>query len=160
MAKYEVNPHNFEQDFGPALDEAMDLADKDYVVSVEVKRKNNGTWPMLKLWRAWMSQVCDYMNVNGNTMPLYFTKDGQPVGKRAMTPDDCHEAFTHLMLGCDDNGVRLSWALSEAGADGKQIADTGQRLRAMDKMWMLGVEKGIPLINPQDSEYNKLKGEE
>ncbi len=144
----------------PRLAESIEkILSGDGQAKVTVTRKNNGTLPMLKLWRAWMKQMCEYMNANGNTMPLYYTKAGEPVGKRPMTPEDCHHAFTYLCMPCDENGERLSWALSEAGSNKKRVASAGERLRAMDRMWMIGVDKAIPLINPQDSEYNKLKQE-
>jgi hypothetical protein len=129
-------------------------------VKMTITRAGKRSLSMLKLWRLWMIPMCEYMNNNGNRMPLYFKADGTPVGSRAMTVDDCHHAFSALCLGCDENGVRLSWAFSEDGADGKRRATTGERLRAMDKLWLVAFEKGIPLQDPSDSEYRKLKDEQ
>lgn len=126
---------------------------------ITVARMNNGTMPMLKLWKAWMRQFTEWMNANGNTMPLYFTAEGKPVGQRPMTEDDAHHAFTHLCLGCDENGTRLSWALGGKEYQGRRVATLGEKLRAMDKLWELAADRGIPLINPQDSEYRRLKDE-
>ncbi len=159
MAKLEINSANVETE-RPKLDDGIQaIIDAGGTASVVFTKKNNGTLPMLRLWRMWMKQMCEYMNANGNTMPLYYTKSGEPFGTRPMTPEDCHHAFTYLCMPCDESGERLSWALSEAGSNKKRVASTGERLRAMDRMWMIGVDKAIPLINPQDSEYNKLKQE-
>lgn len=143
------------------VNDHFDASDRQ--LKVVISQTNNGTLSMLKLWRMWVSQVCDFMNARGDYMPLYFKADGTPVGKRELTPDDVHHAMSTLCLGTyDDNGSqkRFSWALSDKGASGHRVADIGLRLRAMDKLWHLGLEHNIPLVNPEDSEYRKLKDEQ
>jgi hypothetical protein len=153
VAEYLINKSNIEEATIAVADHIDKVLADGGEAKVVVTKKSNGTWPMLKLWRAWMKQICDHLNANGRYMPLYIDANGIAQGKRPMTPEDCHHAYSHLALGSDENGNRLSWALS----DGDNIADTGQRLRAMDKIWLWATGEGIPLINPQDSEYNKIQ---
>ena len=153
MADYLVTKSNIEEATELVASHIDKILEEGGEAKVAVTKKSNGTWPMLKLWRAWMKQICDHLNRNGRYMPLYIDANGVAQGRRPMTPDDCHEAYSHLALGSNDNGVRFSWALSE----GDNVASTGQRLRAMDKIWLWALEEGIPLINPQDSEYNKMQ---
>ena len=153
MAEYLIDSTNLAE-ITTIADEIDAITDAGGQARVKVTTASKGTWPMLKLWRAWMNQICEHLNERGRYMPLYFDENGVPHGKRPMNPQDCHEAYSHLALGCDETGKRLSWALS----DGKSIASTGQRVIAMDKVWDWAMGEGIPLINPQDSEYRKNQG--
>lgn len=153
MADYIITKSNIEEATEMVASHIDRILEEGGEAKVVVTKKSNGTWTMLKLWRKWMSQICDHLNANGRYMPLYIDANGVAHGRRPMKPQDCHEAYTHLALGCDENFNRLSWALSE----GDNLASTGQRLRAMDKIWLWALEEGIPLINPQDSEYNQMQ---
>ena len=141
------------------FNEAASIIEKGKKARVTVTAANTGTISMLRQWRAWMNQIAIYLNERGRYMPLYINERGEPKGKRPMNGEDCHQVYTHLALGCDDDGVRLSWAMSESGSNGKRVATTGQRLRAMDKIWHWAMDEGIPLSNPQNSEYRKLTDE-
>ena len=160
MAKLEINSANAETE-RPKLDDGIQaIIDAGGTATVVFTKKNNGTLPMLKLWRMWMSQICDVLNSRGRYMPLYIDENGKAHGKRPMKPEDCHHAYTHLAMGCDENGVRLSWALSDSGSSGGRLASTGERLLAMDKIWNWAMGEGIPLVNPENSEYSKLQEEQ
>lgn len=160
MTQYTVSNSNAEQMGAAIIDEIQAIIDNDREANVTITTKNNGTLPMLKLWRAWMGQIADFMNKRGRRMPLYMDEEGNPKGERLMTGDDCHHAYTHLAMGCDENGVRLSWAMSDGGSSGGRLATTGERLRAMDVIWQWAMGEGIPLVNPENSEYRKLQEEQ
>ena len=160
MTQYTVSNSNAEQMGAAIIDEIQAIIDNDREANVTITTKNNGTLPMLKLWRAWMGQIADFMNKRGRRMPLYMDENGNPKGERLMTGDDCHHAYTHLAMGCDENGVRLSWAMSDGGSSGGRLATTGERLRAMDVIWQWAMGEGIPLVNPENSEYRKLQEEQ
>ena len=157
MTQYTVSNSNAEQMGAAIIDEIQAIIDNDREANVTITTKSNGTLPMLKLWRMWMSQIADFMNKRGRRMPLYMDEDGNPKGERLMTGDDCHHAYTHLAMGCDEEGVRLSWAMSDSGSSGGRLATTGERLRAMDVIWQWAMGEGIPLVNPENSEYRKLQ---
>ena len=160
MTQYTVSNSNAEQMGAAIIDEIQAIIDNDREANVTITTKNNGTLPMLKLWRMWMSQISDFMNKRGRRMPLYMDENGNPKGERLMTGDDCHHAYTHLAMGCDEKGVRLSWAMSDGGSSGGRLATTGERLRAMDVIWQWAMGEGIPLVNPENSEYRKLQEEQ
>ena len=160
MSEYLIDKSNIEKDFATLADEVDMIIDAGGQARVKLTKASSGTWPMLKLWRKWMDQIANHMNNRGRSMPLYIDENGKPQGRRPMTGDDCHHAYTHLALGCDENGVRLSWALSEAGSDEKRVASTGERLRAMEKIWFWAMNEGIPLINPENTEYRKLQDQQ
>lgn len=160
MAELEINSGNAETEGPKLIDGIQAIIDGGGTARVVFTKKNNGTLPMLKLWRMWMGQIADFMNKRGRRMPLYMDEDGNPKGERLMTGDDCHHAYTHLAMGCDENGVRLSWAMSDGGSSGGRLATTGERLRAMDVIWQWAMGEGIPLVNPENSEYRKLQEEQ
>lgn len=104
-----------------------------------------------------MGSVADHMASQGAEMPLY------PGSKRTrpFNADDAHEAFTMLLLGCDDDGNRYSWAKGSSGANGKPVAPKSKRVYAMTKMehWM--IERGIKYLNPAEkNEYRDALNEQ
>lgn len=124
---------------------------------VQITQKNNGTIPMLKLWRMWMSEIARYKADRGATMPLYFDSEGNAVGQRKFNANDAHEAYTHLCLGSDENGVRYSWAVNSDEYEGRKVASIGQKLHAMQKFHQHCIEHGVPITIPDNSEYKQLQ---
>lgn len=129
--------------------------------------KNNGTLPMLKLWRMWMSDIADYQCKRGAKMPIlapYLNPDGvldyKVIGSRSFDANDAHEAYTMLCLGCDDSGVRLSWAVNSDEYEGRKAASIGQKLNAMQKFHQFCLDKGIPITIPDRCEYNDLMAQQ
>ena len=91
-------------------------------------------------------------------MPLVIGSNGKNYGERQFSPDDAHELFTHQWLGCDADGMRLSW--SKKGRDGMRPADKGQRFLAMLRHEEWALERGIMLFKPRDSELAELEREQ
>ena len=130
---------------------------------VTVVRKNNGTLPMLKVWRMWMADIAKYQVDRGAKMPILAPKmnpDGEleyvTIDYRKFNADDAHEAYTHLFLGSDESGKRYSWVLNKNENEGRIAASLGQRLDAMRRFHLFCVEKGIPIRIPQRNEYSDL----
>ena len=140
------------------LDEAMSLIqdeiERSHVAMVSVSSGTTGKWGLSRLWYAWMNSVAKWMASQGVTMPLAVKASGEVYGKRPFNADDAHQLFTMQLLGCDANGVRLSWAKSPH--DGMRVATKGERIHAMQRMEAWATERGIQLMNPRDSEYRQL----
>lgn len=122
-------------------------------IEIDIPSASTGTIPMLRTWRMWMAQMAQHMAANGAVMPLWPMHPER--GSRPFNADDAHESFTHLLLGCDENGQRYSWSMGS----GKNQAPKDKRLYAMDKLVAMAFEKGVALKIPQNSEYSKLKQE-
>lgn len=139
---------------GHAVDH-FDSSDKPLKFTV-TEHNGTGKTGMLRLWRKWMAITADYMSANGSKMPLMTRSDGSWYGSRPFNSDDAHALFTSQWLGLNEKGERLSWVMS----DGENVADTGQRFRAMlqHEDWCL--EKGIKLPQPRNSELHELKGKQ
>lgn len=125
--------------------------------------KNNGTLPMLKLWRLWMKDIAEFQRNRGAQMPIfapYLSADGglmnKVIGYRAFNENDAHEAYTTLCLGTDENGFRLSWAVNSDEYEGRKVASIGQKLHAMQKFHQFCLEKGIKITIPEQCEYRDL----
>ena len=131
--------------------EALERLQIGEVLEVDMPSASTGTVSMLRTWRMWMAEIANYMAANGSTMPLIPNKP--QLGTRPYNADDAHEAFTYLLLGCDDHGQRFSWSMGK----GKNTAPKSKRLYAMDKLLHWALEKGITLKMPRNSEYAKLK---
>jgi hypothetical protein len=123
---------------------------------ITATEKNNGTLPMLRVWRMWMSEIAKFQADRGYTMPLFYDSEGNPHGQRRFNGEDAHEAYTHLCLGCDENGIRLSWAVNSDEYEGRRAATIGQKLHAMQKIHQFCIEHAIPITIPDDSEYAEL----
>lgn len=151
----------FHEGLKPADTETSDFVRKlqpGSFVELEYKDKTRGTVPMLRTWRGWMREVARHMSHYGCSMPLYFTAEGKPVGKRPFNKDDAHELFCSKFLGVDDEGRRKSWGMSQDDNPEEVVrASTGDRLWAMDCMLEYAVEKGIKLTIPKNSEYENEK---
>lgn len=141
-----------------AFDAIQDEIARSNVVLVEIKPGNTGRWGMAKLWRAWMDATAKFMAGRGVTMPLMISTDGKHYGKRPFNAEDAHLLFTHQHLGCDADGMRLSW--SKAGRDGMRPATRGERFDALRRHEAWATEKGVMLFNPRDSEYRQLMEEQ
>lgn len=150
MPDYQITTDNAAE----TLAAILDGLESGKVYDMSVSERNIGKWTMTKLWRAWMSDVCKWMVANGARMPLVVTSTGEQYGSRPFSPEDCHELFVMQLLGCDEQGRRLSW--SKSGRDGVRPASKGERLLAMQRMEAWASERGIKLMNPRDSEYRKL----
>lgn len=126
-------------------------------LKVQITQRNNGTIPMLKLWRMWMAEIARWKADRGSAMPLYYDHDGNPVGWRRFNENDAHEAYTYLCLGADENGNRYSWAVNSDEYEGRKVASIGQKLHAMQKFHQHCIEHGIPITIPDNSEYKQLQ---
>ena len=121
---------------------------------IDMPSASTGTVSMLRTWRMWMSEIAKNMAARGATMPVWPLNP--EAGQRPFNANDAHESFTHLLLGCDEQGNRLSWSMGK----GKNIAPKDKRLYAMDKLISWAFEEGITLKIPRNSEYSKLKAEQ
>lgn len=127
----------------------------DECVELNFVETSTGTWPMLKTWRKWCSEVALHMASGGAWMPLFPNcVNGESKGKRPFNADDAHISFTHMFLGSNDDGVRYSWGLSKK--DNIEVAPKSRRLYAMDKMVEWCAREGIKITIPNNSEFRKL----
>ena len=124
---------------------------------VSTQDANTGKWGMARLWRAWMSSTAKFMAANGCTMPLMLKEDGKAYGSRPFNKDDAHELFTSQWMGVDAQGIRLSWAKQEHS--GMRAATKSERFFAMLKHEQWAIEKGITLLKPRGSEFDKFVSE-
>lgn len=154
MINLTINTENIEQSIVTIRQQVA----KHKEIRVTSEKNETGNWGMARLWRKWMAQTADFMAANGVTMPLMFDKNGEQYGKRAFNEYDAHELFTSQWLLLDGCGERLSW--SKNGRDGMKPASKGDRFLAMQKHEAWAVERGINLLQPRDSEYQKLKTEQ
>lgn len=137
------------------LTEAIKKNELNFPMEVCAIDLNIGKWSLSKLWRAWMSDIAKWMSANGATMPLVIGANGEFSGQRAFNADDAHELFSVMTLGTDKDGNRLSW--SKSGRDGCRPASKGERVLAMQRVEAWATSRGIKLLNPNDSDYFKLK---
>lgn len=128
-----------------------------------VTERNNGTMPMLRLWRMWMSEIAKYQRERGAQVPIlapYTQPDGElgykVIGYRDFDEKDAHEAYSKLCLGCDESGTRFSWAVNSDEYEGRKVASIGQKLYAMQKFHQFCVEHSIAITIPENSEYSEL----
>lgn len=136
-------------------------------LKVVITQRNNGTMPMRALWAMWMVDIAKYQARRGATMPILAPKtnsDGsvgwKTIGSRPFDEKDAHEAYTKLCLGCDENGVRLSWAVNSDVYEGRKVASISQKLHAMQKFHQFCVENAIPIRIPERSEYQELQSKQ
>ncbi|ENC6709547.1 hypothetical protein ABKY54_004153 [Vibrio harveyi] len=133
-------------------------------LNVQITTKNNGTLPMLNLWRMWMADIAKFQAERGAVIPIQVPEtqsDGslgwKVIGYRRYDEKDAHEAYTHLLLGADENGVRLSWAVYTDQYEGRKVASISQKLHAMQKFHQFCIEHGVPIRIPRNSEYQELQ---
>ncbi|EOD9553068.1 hypothetical protein ACJ7RV_002184 [Vibrio parahaemolyticus] len=131
---------------------------------VKITTKNNGTLPMLKLWRMWMADIAKFQIRRGATMPILAPQtmpDGsiewKTIGSRPYNENDAHEVYTHLLLGCDERGIRYSWAVHTDNFEGRKVAPIERKLFAMQKFHQFCIEHSIPIRIPERSEYQELQ---
>lgn len=151
MKDYQVSRHNIDVYFEALVVEL----ESDELLICSSQPAGVGKWGMAKLWRMWMAPTADYMVKRGVYMPLYFTKDGTPYGKRPFNKEDAHDLFTRQHLGEDVNGTRLSWAKSKKDKD-QRLATKGERFHALRLHEQWCFDKNIILFKPRGSEYDKL----
>lgn len=137
------------------LQEAISGLESGKLYDVSINERNIGKWSLSRLWRAWMSDIAKWMSANGATMPLVIGANGEFSGQRAFNADDAHELFSVMTLGTDKDGNRLSW--SKSGRDGCRPASKGERVLAMQRVEAWASSRGIKLLNPNDSDYFRLK---
>ena len=121
-----------------------------------IQEQSAGSMSMKNLWWSWMGATADYMAASGAYMPLFMDSDGNEHGKRRFNKDDAHELFTSKWMGTDNEGKRYSWKVRNP-AEGEKIAPKSKRLYAMEKHQAWCSERGIKLLNPEDSEFRKLQ---
>jgi len=152
MKDFPLTKHNIQQLMTELQKELSECDGGTLIISAQ--EAGTGKWGMARLWRAWMTTTAEFMRGNGVTMPLYFKSNGEPYGSRQFEPQDAHELFTRQWLGVDENGERLSWAKS--GNESGRKATKGERFIAMLRHETWAIDKGITLLKPRDSEYEKL----
>ena len=123
-------------------------------VLVKISSGEVGPMTMLNLWMSWMGTTAEFMAAAGCVMPLMIKTDGEHYGQRAFNKNDAHELFTARWLGTDAGGHRLSW--SKKGSVDSRPADKGERFNALQQHEAWASERGIKLLNPRDSQYNRL----
>lgn len=136
-------------------------------LKVVITQRNNGTMPMRALWAMWMVDIAKYQASRGAVMPILAPEtqsDGsigwKTIGSRPFNENDAHEAYTKLCLGCDERGIRYSWAVNSDTYEGRKVADIGQKLHAMQKFHQFCVENAIPIRIPDRSEYQELQNKQ
>lgn len=152
----EVNMNNLTEGFNALGDEVDRIISDGNTAKITITKKSNGTIPLLRLWRMWMQDIADHMAKQGRKMPLLMDKNGNYHGLRPFNADDAHEAYTHLTMGCDENGNRYSWCVKSDMYDGRVSAPLGMRLHAMDLVHRHAMEHGIILRMPKNTEYEEL----
>lgn len=138
-----------EGDQYPRLAEAIEsILNDDGEAKVTVVKKCTRTLPMNKLWRKWTEQTADWMNRQGAKIEIK-NKDGKVIHSRSVSPQDAHDMFVMHWLGSDEENTREKTGRMQKG----------RMLYLMEKHSEWSVQKGLLLIYPSDSEYNKLKQE-
>ena len=159
-----IAPHNnADEQIAKANEAAWDVINDGGDCKIVVTRCAKGTWPLLKLWRSWMRSVAQWQAKRGAVMPVCAPKtnpDGsigyKVIRHRPFDEKDAHEAYSALLLGCDDRGVRYSWVINKSENQGRKQADLSRRMHAMTKMHQFCVDHGIEISIPDDSEYKNL----
>ena len=122
--------------------------------------QNAGGMGMKNLWWSWMEATATHMAEADPPVMMGVVKpDGTTSCRRKINKDDCHEIFTSKHMGTDENGKRLSWKLKSPAED-ERIATKEQRLYAMEQHQVWCTERGIKLLNPEDSEFRQLQMEQ
>lgn len=130
--------------------------ESENAVNVDINGLSVGKWGMARLWRSWVAKASEFMAKRGATVNVGL--NGKAIQERPFNAADGHELFTLYCLGCDVDGMRLSWA--KKAHDGMKVATRGQRFDALRKLEIWCVEKGIVLFKPADSEYCELEREQ
>lgn len=154
MKDYQLTKHNLEKFFKDMQDELEETS----VLVVTTQNPSTGKWSLARLWRSWMAPTAEWMHNRGAFMPRWFDAEGKPHGRRQFNANDAHELYTHLWLGSDENGNRLSWAKKDH--DGMRAATKGERFGALRSHEEYAVDRGILLFKPRDSDYLKLLNEQ
>jgi len=154
MKDYQLTSHSLEDFFKEVQIELLE----NPVIIVTTQNASVGKWGMARLWRMWMAATAKFMAGNGVTMPLMIGANGEWYGKRPFNKNDAHDLFTCQHLGVDTAGVRLSWAKKDH--DGMRAATKGERFNALFKHEAWATERGIILLKPCGSEYEKLQQEQ
>ncbi len=154
MKDYQLTKSNLEQFFRDIQEEL----ETNPQLIVTAQSKSTGKWGLSRLWRMWMGITAAWMAGRGCKQPLWIDEKGKHHGSRMFIPQDAHELFTHLWLGADENGKRLSWAKKDH--DDMRAATKGERFGALRSHEEYATERGIILLKPRDSEYQKLLNEQ
>lgn len=154
MAELEINSANAETEGPKLIDGIQAIIDDGGTARVKYTKKSNGTLSLDRHWRALMAQSAEIMRSYGVTM-RFQSKKGLGAFERPFTPEDAHDLFTYQFMPIGEDGQRKSW--SKAGRDGMEVADTGERCRALEQLYAYWLEKGHSLERFRDSEYEKLQ---
>ena len=143
-----------EGDQYPRLAESIEkILSDDGQAKVTVVKKSNGTMPLDRHWRALMPQVALIMQSYGVTMKMS-SPSGKAQFERVFDKDDAHDLFTSHFMPIGENGKRKSW--SKNGREGMEVATTGDRCHAIERLYAYWLEKGHNLQRFNDSEYESL----
>ncbi len=154
MKDYQLTKHNL----APFFKDIQEELEINPVLIVTAQSASTGKWGLARLWRMWMGTTADWMAAKGCTQPLYIDPEGKYHGSRKFNAEDSHSLFTSLWLGTDENGLRLSWA--KKAHDGMRAATKGERFGALRSHEEYATERGLILLKPRDSEYQKLTDEQ
>lgn len=154
MAELEINSANAETEGPRLIDGIQAIIDDGGTARVKYTKKSNGTLSLDRQWRALMKQSAEIMKLYGVTM-RFQSKKGLGAFERPFTPEDAHDLFTYQFMSIGEGGQRKSW--SKAGRDGMDVADTGDRCRALEQLYAYWLERGHSLERFKDSEYEKLQ---
>lgn len=156
MSEHLANHSNVETEMLAVLDEVESIILAGGEARIKVTRASNGTLPLDRHWRALMNQVAEIMRGYGVTM-RFQSKKGLGQFERPFTAEDAHDLFTYQFMPIGEGGKRKSW--SKSGRDGMEVATTGERCQALERLYAYWLEKGHNLERFANSEYEKLQGE-
>lgn len=154
MSEYQFDRATLVKSMQQLSGEVYELVDSGERVKVKVTRQSNGTLSLDRHWRALMAESAKLMAERGVTMQFKSPK-GEGSFSRPINSDDCHELFTSQFVPLSSNGKRKSW--SKSGRDKMDVADTGERCQALERLYAFWMERGINLSRYEDSEYEKIK---
>ena len=142
-----------------AVNYCANLAEGEAVTLVP-KPTDVGSRAMLNTWRSWMRETARWMVARGAWMPLCYTPEGLPWGRRGFSEADAHELFTSVYLGTDAAGHRYRWVITGKLEPGEISASREQRLHAMAQHEAWCVERGVKIIIPESSDYARARSRE
>lgn len=106
-------------------------------VTLEVKAGSNRSINQLGLWWMWMTELA-----------AHFTKKGVEVSK-----DDMYDMLCNKFLGTETKIVGSTEIIKLRGVS---KLTKGEMHELMEKVHHWGIDHGVAMTNPADSEYQKL----
>ena len=156
MSEYQFDRATLISSMQQLSNDIYQLVDSGERVKVKVTKQSNGTLSLDRHWRALMAESAKIMADRGVVMQ-YKSPKGEGSFSRPINADDCHDLFTSQFLPLSSNGKRKSW--SKQGRDKMDVADTGERCQALEKLYAFWLERGINLSRYENSEYENIKRE-